>query len=136
MRQKTRRQKQRLEWCSYRPRSTRDDQQLLDVGDLPPRPLEGVQTCQHHAFGLWPPELWENKLPLFSAAKFLVITYSSLTKIFLSYQQQCSGTSPSLILNFIASRWHRKDSNPDLLPPSTEHYSFYCSVFSRECLFK
>ena len=65
MRQKTRRQNQRLEWCSYRPRSTRDDQQLLDVGDLPPRPLEGVQTCQHHAFGLWPPELWENKLPLF-----------------------------------------------------------------------
>lgn len=99
--------------------------------DSPLEFLEGSDPA-----GCWPPELWENKLPLFSAAKFLVITYGSLTKIFLSYQQQCSGTSPCLILNFTASRWHRKDSNPDLLPPSTEHYSFYCLVFSRDCLFK
>lgn len=39
----------------------------------------------------------------------------------------------SVLNSITVNRLQRKDPNPDLSPQRAEQYSFYCSIFFRDC---
>lgn len=76
----------RLPWCSDKLRNADSPQKLEEARNgTSPRVFGGTLTCQQLDFRLLPPEVWENKCLLFSAAQFEVIGKSRHRKLIQRY---------------------------------------------------
>lgn len=73
-------QKQRLEWYSHMPRNAWRNQKLGEARDNSLEFWRGHGPANKLISEFWPPKLWENKIPLFSATTFVVVCYGSLKK--------------------------------------------------------
>ena len=76
------RQRQRLELWRNMPRNARSQQILEEARiDSPLEASKGAQSCQQLDFRFLTSKLWENKVMLSEATKFVVICYNSPKKL-------------------------------------------------------
>lgn len=100
----------------------------MKQGRVSPQVSEGALSCQHLMSGIWLPELWNDKLPLFWAIQFVVACFRSSRNLIWSATQL---TSPDLGFYSIYSGCPLCTTHS--LPPGLSHTHTRSKV-TQECI--